>query len=152
LFDVTPLATTPLFHLAFPVTDLHKARSFYGDILGCVTGRESERWIDFDFFGHQLVAHLVAPEDHPSINTNQVDGHAIPASHFGVILEWQQLDELAQRLKDKGIKFMIEPYVRFEGRRGEQMTLFVCDPSNNYLEFKAFRHIDALFAKDLDQH
>lgn len=149
---MTPLATTPLFHLAFPVTDLHKARSFYGDILGCVTGRESERWIDFDFFGHQLVAHLVAPEDHPSINTNQVDGHAIPASHFGVILEWQQLDELAQRLKDKGIKFMIEPYVRFEGRRGEQMTLFVCDPSNNYLEFKAFRHIDALFAKDLDQY
>ena len=149
---MTPLATTPLFHLAFPVTDLHKARSFYVDILGCVTGRESEHWIDFDFFGHQLVAHLVAPEDHPSINTNQVDGHAIPASHFGVILEWQQLDELAQRLEGKGIKFVIEPYVRFEGRRGEQMTLFVCDPNNNYLEFKAFRHIDALFAKDLDQY
>ena len=149
---MTPLATPPLFHLAFPVTDLHKARSFYGDILGCATGRESERWIDFDFFGHQLVAHLVAPEDHPSINTNQVDGHAIPASHFGVILEWQQLDELAQRLKSKGVKFVIEPYVRFEGRKGEQMTLFVRDPSNNYLEFKAFRHMDALFAKDLDQY
>lgn len=146
------LAAAPLFHLAFPVTDLNKARSFYGDILGCGTGRESERWIDFDFFGHQLVAHLVAPEDHPSTNTNQVDGHAIPASHFGVILEWQQLDELAQRLEGKGVKFVIEPYVRFEGRRGEQKTLFICDPSNNYLEFKAFRHIDALFAKDLDQY
>lgn len=138
------------FHLAFPVVDLDQARDFYGRILGCPTGRESERWIDFDFFGHQLVAHLVAPQDHPAPVTNPVDNHAVPASHFGVILEWQQFDKMVERLRDHKVEFVIEPYLRFEGRKGEQATLFVRDPSNNYLEFKAFRNIETLFAKDLD--
>lgn len=144
------MESTPLFHLAFPVTDLQQARDFYGGILGCETGRESDSWVDFNFFGHQLVAHLVSPEDHPSIKTNQVDGQAIPASHFGVILAWQQFHDMAKRLQDRDVEFVIEPCIRFEGRRGEQMTLFVRDPSNNFLEFKTFRNLDALFAKDLD--
>ena len=140
----------PRFHLAFPVTDLEAARGFYTGILGCATGRESDRWIDFDFFGHQLVAHLVSPEDHPSVVTNSVDGHAVPASHFGVIMAWDHYERVVGIMKAHGIEFVIEPYVRFEGRMGEQITLFVRDPSNNYLEFKAFRNIEMLFAKDLD--
>ena len=140
----------PRFHLAFPVTDLEAARGFYTGILGCATGRESDRWIDFDFFGHQLVAHLVSPEDHPSVITNPVDGHAVPASHFGVIMAWDHYERVVGIMKAHGIEFVIEPYVRFEGRMGEQITLFVRDPSNNYLEFKAFRNIEMLFAKDLD--
>ena len=144
------LVSHPRFHLAFPVVDLDQTRDFYGRILGCPTGRESERWIDFDFFGHQLVAHLVSPRDHPTQVTNQVDNHGVPASHFGVILEWRQFDQMVERLKNHRVKFVIEPYLRFEGRKGEQATLFVRDPSNNYLEFKAFRNIEALFAKDLD--
>jgi len=146
------LAALSRFHLAFPVIDLEQARDFYGRILGCATGRESDRWIDFDFFGHQLVAHLVDQEDHPSAVTNAVDGHAVPASHFGLILQWQQFQDMAERLEGKGVEFVIEPHVRFAGRRGEQATLFVRDPSNNYLEFKAFRDIEMLFAKDLDQY
>ena len=108
----------PRFHLAFPVTDLEAARGFYSGILGCSTGRESDRWIDFDFFGHQLVAHLVAPEDHPSAATNAVDGHAVPASHFGVIMEWEQYEQAVEMMKANGIEFVIEPYIRFEGRAG----------------------------------
>ncbi len=142
----------PRFHLAFPVTDLEAARSFYNGILGCPTGRESDRWIDFDFFGHQLVAHLVAPEDHPSAATNTVDDHAVPASHFGVIMEWAQYEQAVEIMKANGIEFVIGPYVRFEGRQGEQVTLFVKDPSNNHLEFKAFRNIETLFAKDLESY
>ena len=142
----------PRFHLAFPVTDLEAARSFYNGILGCPTGRESDRWIDFDFFGHQLVAHLVAPEAHPSAATNVVDGHAVPASHFGVIMEWAQYEQAVEMMKVNGIEFVIEPYVRFEGHQGEQATLFVKDPSNNHLEFKAFRNIEMLFAKDLESY
>ena len=146
------MAALSRFHLAFPVIDLEQARDFYGRILGCATGRESDRWIDFDFFGHQLVAHLVEREDHPSAATNAVDGHAVPASHFGLILQWQQFQDMAERLENKGVEFVIEPHVRFAGRRGEQATLFIHDPSNNYLEFKAFRDIEMLFAKDLDQY
>lgn len=146
------MAALSRFHLAFPVIDLEQARDFYGRILGCATGRESDRWIDFDFFGHQLVAHLVEREDHPSAATNAVDGHAVPASHFGLILQWQQFQDMAERLENKGVEFVIEPHVRFAGRRGEQATLFIRDPSNNYLEFKAFRDIEMLFAKDLDQY
>jgi len=142
----------PRFHLAFPVTHPQAARSFYADILGCSTGRESDRWIDFDFFGHQLVAHLVEPQDHPSVVTNAVDGKAVPASHFGVILEWGQYQQFVINLEQKGVEFVIEPYVRFEGRQGEQATLFVRDPSNNYLEFKAFRDIEMLFDKDLESY
>lgn len=142
----------PLFHLAFPVIDLDQARHFYVEVLGCTTGRESDHWIDFNFFGHQLVAHLVEPENHPNVATNLVDGHAVPASHFGVILHWSDYEAFVSRLRQAEVEFVIEPYVRFEGRRGEQSTLFIRDPSNNYLEFKAFRDLDMLFAKDLDQY
>ena len=149
----TPLkAAYPRFHLAFPVTDLEASRVFYTDILGCSTGRESDHWIDFNFFGHQLVAHLVEPQDHPSVTTNAVDGHAVPASHFGVILDWDQYQQFVVKLEQAGVEFIIEPYVRFEGRQGEQATLFIRDPSNNYLEFKAFRDIDMLFDKDLESY
>ena len=139
----------PLFHLAFPVTDLEKARSFYVDVLGCSTGRESTRWIDFNFFGHQLVAHLVDPQDHPATATNSVDGHAVPASHFGAILDWTAYEHFVARLTSARVDFVIKPYLRFEGQPGEQATLFVRDPSNNYLEFKAFMDLDRLFDKDL---
>ncbi len=148
----TLTADYPRFHLAFPVTDLEATRAFYGGTLGCDTGRESDRWIDFDFFGHQLVAHLVAPEDHPSAATNAVDGHAVPASHFGVILDWDKYEQLVSRLEALEMRFVIAPYIRFEGRKGEQATLFVSDPSGNHLEFKAFRNIDMLFDKDLDNY
>lgn len=143
------MGNLPLFHLAFPVTDLEKARDFYCNILGCSTGRESARWIDFNFFGHQLVAHLVEPKDHPSVNTNQVDGHAIPASHFGIILCWEDYKKFVEKIKKDNIKFFIEPYLRFKGSAGEQATFFIKDPSNNYLEFKAFRNSDKLFEKNL---
>ena len=142
----------PLFHLAFPVTDLEQARAFYVNILGCSTGRESDRWIDFNFFGHQLVAHLVSSEDHPAASTNAVDGHAVPASHFGVILEWAVYEKFVARLQVAKVDFVIAPYLRFEDRKGEQATLFIRDPSDNYLEFKAFRDIDMLFAKDIDSY
>jgi len=146
------MTTQPLFHLAFPVVDLEEARTFYVDILGCVSGRESDRWIDFDFFGHQLVAHLVDPKDHPAAVTNPVDGHAVPASHFGLILDWELYQEFVDRLRKANVDFVIEPYLRFEGLRGEQATLFIRDPSNNYLEFKAFRDINMLFDKDIGSH
>ena len=138
----------PLFHLAFPVTDLEATRTFYVDVLGCATGRESERWIDFDFWGHQVVAHLVEPEEHPAAAHNPVDGQSIPAFHFGPILPWDELNELSGRLEAQGIAYVVEPNVRFEGRRGEQKTLFVADPSGNHLEFKAFRDLEMVFAKD----
>lgn len=142
-------ANYPRFHLAFPVTDLDAARRFYCDVLGCRTGRESERWIDFDFWGHQLVAHLVDPGDHPAAATNAVDGHAVPAMHFGPVLEWSEWEAIVERLRAADANFIVEPYVRFEGRRGEQATLFVTDPSGNPLEFKAFRDPSLLFEKDL---
>lgn len=141
-----------LFHLAFPVTDLEATRRFYCDVLGCRTGRESERWIDFDFWGHQLVAHLVAPEDHPTAVTNAVDEHAVPASHFGPILDWDDFQSLTDRLRAADVEFVIKPYVRFEGRVGEQATMFFKDPSGNHLEFKAFRNPDMLFARDPDAY
>jgi uncharacterized protein len=140
----------PRFHLAFPVTDLAASRSFYGGVLGCPTGRESERWIDFDLYGHQIVAHLVPADEHPAASHNAVDGHEVPAFHFGVILDWDAFAPMAERLRAAAVPFVIEPTVRFEGRLGEQATMFVRDPSGNVLEFKAFRDIDALFAKDLD--
>lgn len=144
--------TRPRFHLAFPVTDLEDARAFYCNILDCKTGRESERWIDFDFYGHQIVTHLVAPEDHPMASTNAVDGEAIPASHFGLILQWDQYELLVARLRALAVEFAIEPTIRFKGRKGEQATLFIRDPSGNHLEFKAFRNIEALFDKDLETY
>ena len=140
----------PRFHLAFPVSDLGEARSFFGGLLGCDEGRSAPRWVDFDFFGHQLVAHLVNAKDHPAATNNVVDGHAVPASHFGVILDWQVFEGFALKLKQSKVDFVIDPYLRFKGQRGEQDTLFIRDPSNNYLEFKAFRNIDMLFDKDID--
>jgi uncharacterized protein len=142
----------PRFHLAFPVTDLEAARGFYAGVLGCPTGRESEHWIDFDLCGHQIVAHLVAPDRHPAAAENAVDGHAVPAFHFGLILDWEAFEPMAQRLRQAGVPFVIEPYLRFQGRLGEQATMFVRDPSGNTLEFKAFRDIGALFARDLEAY
>ena len=133
------------FHLAFPVDDLQKARTFYGGVMGCAEGRSSSEWIDFDFFGHQVVAHLaprVARAHH-----NPVDGHAVPVPHFGVVLPWDEFHALAERLKAAGMRFVIEPYLRFEGQVGEQATLFFHDPAGNALEFKAFRDMSQLFAK-----
>ena len=137
--------SVPLFHLAFPVRDLEEARRFYAGLLGCETGRESERWIDFNFFGHQLVAHLAPPES--GIATNPVDGEAVPVRHFGVILEWEQWQALAGKLKTAKIEFIIEPGIRFQGQVGEQATMFFKDPSGNALEFKSFRDFSQIFAR-----
>ena len=136
----------PRFHLAFPVKELEKTMTFYRDLLGCKTGRSSDKWIDFDFWGHQVVAH-VSPDDAGKSASNEVDGHAVPAKHFGVILDWDEFHELADRLKENEIDFVIEPYVRFEGKPGEQATMFFLDPSGNALEFKAFRDESQIFAK-----
>ncbi len=133
------------FHLAFPVADLDGTLHFYRDVLGCETGRSSDTWIDFNFWGHQVVAHL-SPEEAGKSSTNKVDGHDVPAKHFGVILEWEDWEALANRLKEHGIEFIIEPYVRFEGKPGEQATMFFTDPSGNALEFKAFRNEEQIFA------
>lgn len=133
------------FHLAFPVKELEKTLIFYRDLLGCKTGRSSEKWIDFDFWGHQVVAH-VSPDDAGKSASNEVDGHAVPAKHFGVILEWDEFQELADRLKANDVTFVIEPYIRFEGAPGEQATMFLLDPSGNALEFKSFRDESQIFA------
>ena len=168
----------PRFHLAIPVTDLEAARTFYAGLLGCGVGRESDTWIDFDFFGHQVTAHL-SPADAPLATsgaaptdpawergslacirggrdarvpreaaTNTVDGKPVPVRHFGVILDWQAWHEVAEQLRRAGVDFLIEPYVRFRGQVGEQATLFVLDPSHNGLEFKAFKDESRLFARE----
>lgn len=137
----------PPFHLALPVTDLEAARGFYAGLLGCPTGRESARWIDFDFWGHQLVAHLVDPADHPRAARNAVDGDEVPALHFGPVLRWAEFEAFATRLRAAGVAFVIEPRVRFAGTVGEQATMFLRDPSGNHLEFKSFRDPAMLFAK-----
>ncbi len=134
------------FHIAFPVDDLAAARQFYGEFLGCAEGRSSDEWIDFDLFGHQIVAHL-APKQAEDTHHNPVDGHAVPVPHFGVVLEWERFQAFADRLKAAGVKFVIEPYVRFQGQVGEQATMFFLDPAGNALEFKAFRDMGQLFAK-----
>lgn len=134
------------FHLAIPVHNLDKNRSFYRDTLGCREGRSSDQWVDFDFFGHQLVIHFKDSKQDMEYS-NPVDGHDVPVPHFGVVLEWQQWHDFADRLKFHAINFVIEPYIRFKGEVGEQATLFFKDPSGNALEFKAFKNIDQLFAK-----
>ena len=131
------------FHLAFPVTDLESTRHFYRDVLGCRVGRQSERWIDFDFRGHQISAHLV--DQYPAVATNEVDGRQVPVAHFGLVLEWERWQQLAQSLHEQNVEFLIEPHVRFRGEVGEQATLFIADPSGNGLEFKAFRDPDEVF-------
>lgn len=137
------MATRP-FHLAFPVTDLQATRQFYQDTLGCTIGRSAERWVDFSLYGHQLSAHLVdAPVK--GIPTNEVEGKRVPVLHFGVILEWNDWQELAARLKAAGIEFIIEPYIRFEGQVGEQATMFFLDPNGNALEFKSFKDDAEIF-------
>jgi extradiol dioxygenase family protein len=134
------------FHLAFPVHDLDEARRFYGGLLGCPEGRSSDAWIDFDLYGHQIVAHL-APEECSPAATGAVDGKAVPVRHFGVVLTLDDWQALADRLKAAGTRFVIEPYVRFKGEVGEQATMFFLDPSGNALEFKAFADLSQLFAK-----
>lgn len=137
----------PPFHLAFAVHDLAEARQFYGEILGCAEGRSSDRWIDFDFFGHQIVTHLDEQCGGQQVS-NPVDGHDVPVPHFGAVLDWDGFAALRARLEAAGIVWVIEPYLRFKGLPGEQATMFILDPSNNALEFKAFRNRDQLFAKD----
>ena len=142
------MVDVPRFHLAFPVDDLDAARSFYGGLLGCPEGRQDDRWIDFNLYGHQIVAHL---DEHagtgPSAH-NAVDGDDVPVPHFGVLLEIDQWDVLAQRLRDAGVDFVIEPRVRFEEQAGEQRTMFLLDPAGNALEFKAFADDARVFAID----
>jgi extradiol dioxygenase family protein len=141
----TPAALPP-FHLAFPVHDLAAARGFYGDLLGCPEGRSSPEWVDFNFYGHQIVAHL-APDACGSAGTNAVDGHGVPVRHFGVELSMAQWQALADRLRAAGTAFVIEPYIRFKGEVGEQATMFFHDPSGNAVEVKAFANMASLFAK-----
>lgn len=138
--------TLPRFHLAFPVRDLAEARAFYGGLLGCPEGRSSNAWIDFDFYGHQIVAHL-SPDEVGHRATSAVDGEQVPVRHFGAILTLEQWGEMAARLKEAGTKFIIEPQIRFRGEPGEQATLFFLDPSGNALEFKAFADDAMVFAK-----
>ena len=135
-----------MFHLAFPVHDLKAARDFYGGVLGCPEGRSSDQWIDFDLFGHQIVAHL-QPGRAGVESSNPVDGHDVPVPHFGVILSPAQFDTLAERVRRAGVPFVIEPYVRFRGQPGEQHTMFFLDPSGNALEFKAFADPSRIFEK-----
>ena len=138
------------FHLAIPVQDLRSARLFYGELLGCAEGRSSGEWVDFNFFGHQLVCHVVPPAGGAAVRagSNPVDGHDVPVPHFGLVLEMPDWDALAERLKSAGQRFVIEPHVRFRGQPGEQATMFLTDPSGNALEFKAFRDIAGqLFAR-----
>ena len=136
----------PPFHLAFPVADLAAARGFYGGLLGCREGRSAEKWIDFDFFGHQISAHL-RPEETSIAATNPVDGDNVPVRHFGAILDWDAWHKLADRLRAAGTKFIIEPHIRFKGEVGEQATMFMLDPSGNALEFKSFRDMAGVFAR-----
>ncbi|HTS87996.1 MAG TPA: VOC family protein [Gemmatimonadales bacterium] len=136
---------TPPFHLAFPVHDLAEARAFYGSLLGCAEGRSSDRWVDFNFYGHQVVAHLADESPLPG-PVNLVDGKEVPVRHFGVVLPWETWHSLAERLRRAGVRFVIEPGIRFAGQVGEQATMFLLDPSGNALEFKSFRDPSRLFA------
>ncbi|MES1932647.1 glyoxalase/bleomycin resistance protein/dioxygenase [Salinisphaera shabanensis T35B1] len=141
------MALSP-FHLAIPVHDLPAARRFYGETFGLSEGRSSDQWVDFDFYGHQLVIH-----EHPktpsqdNAHTNPVDGHDVPIPHFGIVLEWAEWETLADRLRERGTDFVIEPHIRFQGQPGEQATMFLLDPCGNALEFKAFADRGQLFAK-----
>jgi extradiol dioxygenase family protein len=134
------------FHLAFPVHDLAQARKFYGGVLGCPEGRSSDEWVDFNFYGHQIVAHLAPGETGPA-QRNAVDGHGVPVRHFGIVLPMAEWQQAAQRLREHGVQFVIEPYIRFKGEPGEQATMFFLDPSGNALEMKAFADISMLFAR-----
>ena len=132
------------FHLAFPVHDLTEAKEFYTKVLGCTLGRSSEHWIDFNLFGHQVVAHL-NPEELSKTKTSNVDDKEVPVRHFGIILEWEKWHQFSAELKHKGVEFIIEPYIRFKGEIGEQATMFFLDPSGNALEFKSFKDPEMVF-------
>ena len=134
------------FHLAFPVLDIEETKSFYQDVLGCKIGREDKKWVDFDFYGHQLSAHL-RPEELNNTKENSVDGKNVPVRHFGVILGWDEWHKLSSELKSDNIDFIIDPYIRFKGETGEQATMFFLDPSGNALEFKSFKDPSQVFAK-----
>ncbi|MBM1106164.1 VOC family protein [Aurantibacter crassamenti] len=139
--EVTP------FHIAIPVYNLAECREFYRDVLNCEEGRSSDHWVDFNLFGHQLVIHYKPKLKNEVTHRNPVDGHNVPVPHYGVVLPWDTFQKFAKELKSKGIKFVIEPYIRFEGQVGEQATMFFLDPAGNALEFKAFKDIEQLFAK-----
>ncbi|WP_036379751.1 VOC family protein [Muricauda sp. MAR_2010_75] len=134
------------FHVAIPVHNLDECRVFYRDVLECEEGRSSDHWVDFDFFGHQLVIHY-KPKSEEALHTNPVDGKNVPVPHYGVVLEWDTFQSFSKKMEDKGIDFVIAPYIRFKGEPGEQATMFFLDPAGNALEFKAFKDMGQLFAK-----
>ena len=136
----------PPFHLAFPVKNLNETREFFETLLGCTVGRTSDKWIDFNFFGHQVTAHL-KPEEIVSDQYNQVDGEKVPVRHFGTILEWAEWEKLAEKLKSEKVEFIISPTIRFKGQIGEQATMFINDPSGNALEFKSFKDPSQIFSR-----
>ena len=138
-------AITP-FHIAIPVHNLNECRTFYREVLNCSEGRSSDHWVDFNLFGHQLVIHY-KPKSQEDLHTNPVDGKNVPVPHYGVVLPWDTFNSFSEELKKKGVAFIIEPYVRFEGQVGEQATMFFLDPAGNALEFKAFKDMGQLFAK-----
>ena len=133
------------FHLAIPVKEITETRYFYRDVLGCEEGRSSDHWVDFNFFGHQLVIHIDSSKAN-ILNENSVDGKSVPVPHFGVVLDWDVFENFEKKIRNK-VKFIIEPYIRFEGQAGEQKTMFFKDPSGNALEFKTFKNINQLFEK-----
>ena len=133
------------FHLAIPVKEITETRYFYRDILGCEEGRSSDHWVDFNFFGHQLVLHIDSSKAN-ILNENSVDGKSVPTPHFGIVLDWDVFENFEKKIRNK-VKFIIEPYIRFEGQAGEQKTMFFKDPSGNALEFKTFKNINQLFEK-----
>ena len=134
------------FHLAFPVEDLARTRAFYSGVLGCEEGRSAADWVDFDFFGHQISAHVM-PDACRAVERHDVDGDDVPVRHFGLVLEWNEWHALVEHLRARGTRFLIEPHVRFEGKVGEQATMFLSDPSGNALEFKAFKDPGRVFSR-----
>ncbi|MFC2147551.1 MAG: VOC family protein [Eudoraea sp.] len=140
------MATISPFHIAIPVHNLDECRTFYREVLNCEEGRSSDHWVDFNLFGHQLVIHF-KPKSKDALHSNPVDGKDVPVPHYGVVLPWDTFQTFAKELEAKGIQFIIEPYIRFEGQVGEQATMFFLDPAGNALEFKAFKDMGQLFAK-----
>ncbi|MDP2125103.1 MAG: VOC family protein [Parvibaculum sp.] len=143
------MSRMPRFHFAFAVDDLARAREFYGGLLGCPEGRSSDTWVDFDLHGHQVVAHLAPRRARADVASNEVDGDDVPVPHFGLILDWRDWHDLADRLRAAGVPFVVEPHIRFEGEAGEQATMFFRDPAGNALEFKAFQDEARIFARTL---
>ena len=141
------MSTLSPFHLAIPVHNLDACRIFYGDILGCQEGRSNDHWVDFNFFGHQLVIHYKPKPENETTHTNPVDGKSVPVPHFGIVLPWETYQKFNKYLQTKQIKFVIEPYIRFEGQTSEQATMFFNDPAGNALEFKSFKDVNQLFTK-----